>query len=213
MANPFPRFASGSASRNGLTFNGNGHTISNLTIVSNSDDKTPGTGLFAMNAGNNTPTTFKDITFDKVTVNGEVHTGVLWGQMYGKLVVDNVHVINSNVTGTCNVGALVGRNGDDRASEITFKNCSVMNTQVAATGTTSTDDKGGASAFLGMALKVGVNGVSVNLVFEGTNVSEGNTLTTADGYQGGGIYVCANWGEASWNTPVVVNDFTNYNNK
>ena len=207
--------ASGSASRNGFVFNGNGHTISNLTIVSNSEKLTPGTGLFAMNAGNDTPTTFKDITFDNVTVNGDTHTGILWGQMYGKLVVDNVKVTDSSITGVCNVGALVGRNGDDSASEITFRNCSVMNTKVEATGTTGTDDKAGASAFLGMALKVGVNGVSVDLKFEGTNTVDAETLAqlvTADGYQGGGIYATANWGEDTWNTPIVVKDFTDYNN-
>ena len=199
--------ASGSASRNGFTFNGNGSTISNLTIVKNADNATPGTGLFAMNAGNNTPTTFKDLTFDNVTVDGGMHTGILWGQMYGKIVVDNVKVTNSDVTGMSNVGALVGRNGDDNASEITFKNCSVTNTKVTSL---AGGDNAGASSFLGMALEVAINRVSVVLTFEGENVSEGNTLTTAEGQQGGGVYAIASYGEASWDTPIVVEDFTNY---
>ncbi|MBQ9167194.1 MAG: hypothetical protein IJX67_02145 [Oscillospiraceae bacterium] len=124
---------------------------------------------------------------------------------------NHIFITNSSVTGTYNVSALVGCNCDDDASEITFRNCSVKDTKVEAIVTTRTDDKAGASAFLGMVLQVKVNGVGVNLVFEGTNVSEGNTLATADGYQGGGIYAISAWCESTWTTPAVVNDFTNYN--
>ena len=192
----------GSHSQNGFTFDGQGYTISGLAIN--------GSGLFNTRASNgttSTPTTFKDITFDDVTVNGDFHTGVVWGHAYGNLVLNNVHVTNSNVTGLCNVGALVGRNGSDGAySTIKFINCSVTDTTVTSTGG---GDNAGASAFLGAAL----GGAGwIDLTFEGNNVATGNTLETADGQQGGGIYAITVWGEPSWDIPEVVTNYNNYKN-
>lgn len=192
----------------GFTFNGNGHTISNLTVV-------PGTNgvssLFAaatQGVDSAVPTTIKDITFDNMTVNGgaNYHAGAVWGATYGDLTLDNVNVINSTVSGGCNVGGLVGRN-DEGYHTITFRNCTVKDTTINAT---KRGDNAGASAFFGMALKIGT-ATNVNLVFDGTNVAEGNTLNTAAGMYGGGIYAKAEWGAATWDTPEVVNDFTNYN--
>ncbi len=195
----------------GVVWNGNGKTISNLTIN--------GTGLFYMNA---CKSTFSNLTFDNVTVNGKIgnggigdgwHVGVIWGQAYGEITLDNVNVINSNVTGVCNVGGLIGRNGDDQTAIIKFVDCSVRNTTVTATGEDDAD-KCGASAFLGMALKT--NDAGIELQFAGNNVSEGNTLNSATGYQGGGIYAKADTttigqNPDTWATPVVENGFTNYN--
>ncbi len=187
---------------NGITFNGNDHTISNLTIN--------GQGLFtgATKGGNGTVvSTFKNITFDNVTVvGGTHHNGVIWGEAYGSLTLEKVSVINSKVSGGCNVGGLVGRNSESHATFI-FKDCAVKNTTVEAT---KKADNAGASAFLGMALHIG-NSCSANVIFEGTNVAEGNTLTTAEGMQGGGIYAIATWDASTWDAPTVVNDFTNYN--
>ncbi len=191
-----------SAGANGITFVGNGHTISNLTIN--------GRGLFtgATKGGNSdVVTTFKDITFDNATVTGGTHhNGVIWGEAYGSLTLEKVSVINSKVSGGCNVGGLIGRNSESHAT-FTFIDCAVKNTTVEAT---QTSDFAGASAFLGMALHIG-NSCSANVVFEGTNVAEGNTLNTANGMQGGGIYTCATWEDTTWETPVVVTDFTDYN--
>lgn len=187
----------GSSAFVGFTFNGNGHTISNLTIN--------GQGLFSAATKG---ATFKDITFDNVNVSGATHhTGVVWGAVYGDLTLDNVNVINSTVIGGCNVGGLVGRN-DDGHAVITFKNCSVKNTTITAT---TVADFCGASEFLGMALKTGA--ATIDLRFEGTNVAEGNTLTSANGLTGGGIYATSNYGEATWEAPVVINDFNNYSNE
>ena len=190
-----------STTSNGITFNGNGHTISNLTVN--------GQGLFtgATKGGNGTVvSTFKDITFDNLTVTGgSHHNGAVWGEAYGSLNLTNVNVINSKISGGCNVGGLVGRNSESHAV-FTFTDCSVKNTVIEAT---KKADNCGASAFLGMALHIGTS-TSAKVVFNGTNVAEGNTLTTAEGMQGGGIYATAEWGAASWDTPVVVTDFTNY---
>lgn len=194
--------STGTGVANGFVFNGNGCTISNLTIN--------GSGLFTThpNAGGGEATIFKNINFDKVTVNGGWHTGIIWGQAYGDIVVENVNVTNSTVNGTCNVGALIGRNGDEGHSEIKFVNCSVSNTAVTSIGG---GDNCGASAFIGMALKTA--SATIDLTFEGGNAVSGNTLTSATGQQGGGIYAIATVGEATWDTPTVVEGFENYNNQ
>lgn len=194
--------STGTGVADGFVFNGNGCTISNLTIN--------GSGLFTThpNAGGGEATIFKNINFDNVTVNGGWHTGIIWGQAYGDIVVENVNVTNSTVNGTCNVGALIGRNGDEGHSEIKFVNCSVSNTAVTSTGG---GDNCGASAFIGMALKT--VSASIDLTFEGGNAVSGNTLTSATGHQGGGIYAIATVGEATWDTPTVVEGFDNYNNQ
>lgn len=191
-----------SAAFNGFTFDGNGHTISNLTIN--------GQGLFtgtAHGSQSDVPATFKNITFDNVTVTGGTHhNGVIWGEAYGSITLEKVNVINSKVSGGCNVGGLIGRNSESHAT-FKFIDCAVKNTTVEAT---KVADYAGASAFLGMALHI-EGSTSANVIFEGNNVSEGNTLTTATGMQGGGIYTKAIWDTATWETPTVVSDFTNYN--
>ena len=178
----------------GFTWNGNGHTISNLTIS--------GPGLFASTANgknSNVPVTFKNLTIDNATVSSGYHVGILWGQMYGDLVVDNVHITNSSVTGTCNVGAFIGRNGDEGASTVAYKNCSVTNTTVKANGG---GDPNGASVFQGSALSIN-GGATVAMSFEGCTQS-GNTIVNPDGLAGGGIY--ATW-NASTNDVAVVSNF------
>ena len=174
----------------GFTIDGNGHTISGLKISGN--------GLFTSTAnGKNAegPAIFKKLTFDNVSVEGEYHVGILWGQMYGDILVENVHVKNSAVTGTCNVGALVGRNGDEGASTATYKNCSVTNTTITATGN---GDPNGASVFQGSALTS--NSATVTIKIEGCNHSD-NTLKSAEGQDGGGIYAC--WDASTNETRVV----------
>ena len=191
----------------GFTVDGNGHTIKNLTIDGAMFHST------ANGKNSDVATVFKDLTFDNVTVNGNYHTGIIWSQIYGDIELNNVHVINSNVTGMCNVGALIGRNGDEGASTVKFTNCSVKNTTVTSTGG---GDNCGASAFLGMALRVpnanAIKEATLELSFENC-VAEGNTLVSAAGHQGGGIYATADVSNETWNTPVVVNAFTNFSNK
>ena len=193
----------------GFTFDGKGHTISNLTIV---PGKNGASALFAgatQGGNSDVPTTFTNLTFDNLTVNGanNYHVGSVWGAAYGDITLDGVNVINSKISGGCNVSALVGRN-DTGDHTIIFKDCSVKNTSVEAIRVA---DRCGASAFLGMALKTPA--ITVTVVFEGNNVAEGNTLTSVEGLVGGGIYAIANYGEETWNTPIAVDDFTNYTNK
>ncbi|MBQ9975114.1 MAG: hypothetical protein IJP16_01275 [Clostridia bacterium] len=190
-----------SSNVSGITFNGNGHTISNLTIN--------GTGLFTgATRGTNgaVASVVKNLTLDNLTLNGgSHHNGAVWGEAYGDLTVEKVNVTNSSITGGCNVGGLVGRNSESNAT-IKFIDCSVTDTEITAT---TVADYAGASAFYGMALTIG-SSTTIDLEFEGTNVASGNTLTSASGLQGGGIYTVATWGDETWETPVVVNGFDNY---
>ena len=197
----------GNPNCDGFTFDGNGYTIYNLTINGN--------GLFDRNAnnGNGAPTTFKDITFDNVTVNGGWHTGVIWGQAHGDLVANNVNVINSTITGECNVGGIIGRNGDSGAAvEITFNNCSVKNTVITAKGELSYSNPNGAAAFLGSALKTDS---TVVLTFTGNNVVDNVTLYTPAGRAGTAntIYNVWYWNADGSDTYYSVESFTNYDNR
>ena len=186
----------------GFTFDGNGHTISNLTINGAMFHSTPN------GRNNDEATVFKNLTFDNVTVTGGYHTAIIWDQAWGDITLENVHVVNSSVTGTCNVGALIGRNGDEGASIIKFIDCSVKNTTVTSTGG---GDNCGASAFLGMALKIG-SSATLDLTFENCQ-AENNTLNSAEGHQGGGIYAIADVANETWNTPVVEYTFADFSNR
>ena len=108
-------------------FNGNGHTISNLTIN--------GTAMFSIFA-NNHDVVVKDVTFDnaKVTCNG-INSAIIVGQTYNNLLLQNVDVKNSAITGTYKVATLVGTVYDEKASTVTatLKDCDVTNTTVKST--------------------------------------------------------------------------------
>ncbi len=152
------------------TFNGNGHTISNVVV--------DGAGLF----GNlSSDCTIKDITLDNITVNttsGD-YAGIVNGKFSGKY--ENVTVLNStvnapnseyvgglagaayknivncnveniSVTGTEKVGGLVGFFSlADVGYSITLDNCSAKNVTVTATNPA----KSYAGVFFGRGLASG----------------------------------------------------------
>lgn len=109
------------------SFNGNGHTISNLTIN--------GQAMFTIFA-NGADVEFKDVTFENATVSANgINVGIIVGQTYNNLLLDNVDVKNSSFTGQYKVAPLVGSVYNEGASTITatLKNCDVENTTVTAT--------------------------------------------------------------------------------
>lgn len=181
-----------STTNDGFVLDGNNHTITNLTIN--------GSGLFggSANSTDKQPTTIKNLTIDGGKVTGTYHAAVIWGTSYGDLVLENVHVKNQNVTGNSGVSALVGRNDQVSGLTIAFKNCSVTDTKITATGN---GDPVGASVFLGTLLSG--NNASATVTFDGCAQS-GNTLTSAEGQVGGGIYACWNYTN---NTTSVVTEF------
>ena len=108
-------------------FNGNGHTISNLTIN--------GQAMFTIFA-NGHDVVVKDVTFDnaKVTYNG-INSAIIVGQTYNNLLLENVDVKNSAITGNYKVATLVGTVYNEGASTITatLKDCDVTETSVKST--------------------------------------------------------------------------------
>ena len=108
--------------------NGNGHTISNLTIN--------GQAMFTRFAGSG-DVTVKNITFDnaKVNSNGSINTSILVGHTYQNVLLDNVDVKNSTIIGGYKVAPLIATVYNESTSTITatLKNCDVEKTTVKAT--------------------------------------------------------------------------------
>ena len=108
--------------------NGNGHTISNLTIN--------GQAMFRRFAGTG-DVVIKDITFDNANVNsnGQINTSILTGHTYQNVTLDNVDVKNSTITGGYKVAPLIATVYNEGPSTITatLKNCDVENVTVKAT--------------------------------------------------------------------------------
>ncbi len=108
-------------------FNGNGHTISNLTIN--------GAAMFTIFA-NNHDVAVKDVTFDNASVTYDgINSAIIVGQTYNNLLLENVDVKNSSITGQYKVAPLIGTVYNELPSEITatLKNCDVTNTTVKST--------------------------------------------------------------------------------
>ena len=108
--------------------NGNGHTISNLTIN--------GQAMFTRFAGSG-DVVVKDITFYNATVNsnGTINTSILTVQTYQNVLLDNVDVKNSSITGGYKVAPLIATVYNENSSTITatLKNCDVEKVIVKAT--------------------------------------------------------------------------------
>lgn len=109
--------------------NGNGHTISNLTIN--------GKSLFSILAGSG-DVQFKDIIFDGTILNSsDVNVAVLTSQVYQNILMDNVVIKNSEITGSYKVAPFIGTVYDENSSNgitATLKNCKVENCTIKATG-------------------------------------------------------------------------------
>ena len=109
--------------------NGNGHTISNLTIN--------GQAMFRRFAGTG-DVVIKDITFDNANVDskGNINTSILTVQTYQNVTLDNVDVKNSTIIGGYKVAPLIATVYNENPSSTitaTLKNCDVENVTVKAT--------------------------------------------------------------------------------
>lgn len=180
----------GSSADYTTTLDGNGHTISNLTI-SGSDD----VGLFHHFAG-----TIKNLTVSGANVSGNKRVGVLAGQG-SCFFMENVKIVNSTVTSTAyRVGALVGH----CYTEGSFKNCVVDNANLSGQkfigGITGTAGSGEAAATKFDSVTVKNTTIScsdesqkvegsygafvgtyyIEPVVSGTNVAEGNSICYAN---------------------------------
>ncbi len=98
------------------TFDGNGHTISNLTLNTHGEEYA---GVFGIIKGENT--VIKNITLEYPAIhsNNSRHTGAIAGKIENSHI-SNCQIINGNISGYKHVGGLVGLSHE---SEIT--NCNV----------------------------------------------------------------------------------------
>ena len=106
------------------TINGNGHTISNLTVN--------GQAMFTRFAGTG-DVLVKDLTFDKATViSSKLNTSILTVQTYQNTTLENVDVKNSSISGNYKVAPLIATVYDETANakSLTLKDCDVVNTIV-----------------------------------------------------------------------------------
>ncbi len=108
-------------------FDGQGFTISNLTIN--------GQAMFTRFAGFG-DVTVKDVTFYNANVNSNaINTSILTVQSYQNVLLDNVDVTNSSITGGYKVAPLIATVYNEAATTVTatLKNCDVSDTTVKAT--------------------------------------------------------------------------------
>lgn len=105
-------------------FNGNGHTISNLTL----NDQ----AMFSNFVGK--PKTIKNISFENANVTSTaLNTSLLCVQSYVDVTLEDVHVKNSTFSGAYKVAPLIGTMYDENANStkvLTVKNCSVEDCEV-----------------------------------------------------------------------------------
>ena len=186
---------------NGIVLNGNGHTISNLTINNYLLSGTPCGGSDGVKPG-----LVKDITMKNVTVNGSSHdAAIFWGNCFTNVNFENVTVDGAKIKGGSNVGALVSRTsieGPNTEIMINFKNCVVKNSTLEADNTNA--DPNGASGFIGRTYG------NTKLTFEGCSV-ENNTINNANGLVGGAVYGYTTWyGDGFYGTGAC-DTFTNWN--
>lgn len=109
------------------TIDGNGYTISNLTIN--------GQGMFSRFAGTG-DIVIKNLTFDNAKVtSSSINTSILCGQAYQNVTLDNVDVKNSTIQGGYKVATLIATVYNESSSTVTLtmKNCDVENTTVIST--------------------------------------------------------------------------------
>ncbi len=107
--------------------NGNGYTISNMTIN--------GQAMFSRFADFG-DVEIKDVTFDNATVkSSSINTAIIVGQSYQNVLLDNVDVVNSSITGGYKVAPLIATLYNESSSTVTatLKNCDIINTTVKAT--------------------------------------------------------------------------------
>ena len=108
--------------------NGNGYTVSNLTVN--------GQAMFKRFAGSG-DVVIKDITFDNAVVNSTaINSSILTVHSYQNVLLDNVDVKNSTINGGYKVAPLIATVYNENSSTTvtaTLKNCDVSNTTVKAT--------------------------------------------------------------------------------
>lgn len=105
---------------------GDGHTLSNFTVS--------GQAMFTRFAGSGN-VEIKNLIFDNAAVTtSKINTAILVGHTYQNVLLDNVDVKNSHITGGYKVAPLIGTVYNESSSTIvaTLRDCDVENTVVKA---------------------------------------------------------------------------------
>lgn len=143
---------------------GNGFTIYNLTIN--------GQGMFRRFAGTG-DVVIKDIAFDgAVVTSSAINTSILTVQSYQNVLLDNVDVKNSTITGGYKVAVLIGTvYNENPATTVTatIKDCDIDNCVVK-----STSYDFGTCGFIGFVYE----GDNDQVVFENSSISNTEICST-----------------------------------
>jgi len=114
-----------------LIFNGNGHTISNVKVVSGANDNTTGMASMFYAYPNSTleitNLTLKDIVVD-ADANASGYAAAVVGYCEGTAKMTNVDVVNAKITGVKSSGMLVGH----LSGNLTATNCDLSGTVTLA---------------------------------------------------------------------------------
>lgn len=181
----------GSNALNGFKINGNGHIISGLSL----NGGLIGGQVNGSNPGTE-PCTISNLTFKNCKSTGAYHVGIIGTQIYGDIVLENVHVIGCEVEGTCNVGGMLGRTmTEGKNATASFKGCTVTGTTVRAKGAEGCDPTG-ASIFVGCGVNFG--GFTSTISFDGACLESGNTISNAEGLVGGTWWASATFADGAW---------------
>ena len=175
----------------GKVFDGQNHTFSNLVLKNNELGDEKNAGLF----GYATSATIKNLTVRKVKVISDYkddasRAGVIIGGMQAPLTLDNIHVIDAEISGVQSVGGLVGFSTE--SYELTITNCSVDSATI--TNRSVANESGYVAGLVGRAC--GTN----NTI---SNCKVSNTTITA--------YYATRRGEASIQPAIGVNSGSTVN--
>jgi len=151
------------------TLDGQGHTVSNLTI------NRPGLnqiGLFAsiMEAGH-----VQDLVITNAQINGQAQVGVLTGYMFVS-TVSNVSVKNSQVTGASQVGGLIGES---------YNGNGISNAQLEGVTVVGSSEVGG---LVGRIWDGNENNISQSSV-KTTVIATGDSIGGIAGYSKSGDFI------------------------
>ncbi|WP_051082679.1 DUF6562 domain-containing protein [Butyricimonas synergistica] len=133
---------------NKITFDGQGHTLSNFKV-----ENTQTAGLFC----DAISVTVTDLTVKGATVkavndgNGNAYAGVIIGRSYGTIILDNCIVEGSTVEGVNKVGGMIGFVAENH---VEATNCKVVNSTISNENVNSESGQiGGFAGYIGNCYK------------------------------------------------------------
>ncbi len=161
------------------TFDGNGHSISGLTIHRNDDDNI---GLFAqLGAG-----TLRNLTLSGGSIIGSEWVGALVGQISADGLVSNVHS-SAAVSGDATLGGLVGRNDGTVTLSSSSGNVTGIAQDLTADFGGLVGTNGGTISYSSASGIVETNGVNTGGLV-GLNVYDGGASLITNSYATGYVH-------------------------